>query len=166
MGEYSAPSWSAPISWTDLAVLYIESDNLPVIPRIRSVCRTGDVVLAIGNPYNVGQTITQGIISATGRIGLSSIRAGQQRPAGSAADRRRHQRGQLGRGSGQCPRRPGGHQHRRLPPHGQPGELRHQLRHSHKLAKRIMDELIANGRVIRGYLGISSVEINPIVGAC
>ncbi len=31
----------------------------------------GDVVLAIGNPYNLGQTITQGIISATGRIGLN-----------------------------------------------------------------------------------------------
>jgi serine peptidase DegS len=59
---------------TDLAVLYIESDNLPVIPqdpdRLPDV---GDVVLAIGNPYNVGQTITQGIISATGRIGLSSM---------------------------------------------------------------------------------------------
>ena len=38
---------------------------------VRAPLHIGDVVLAIGNPYNLGQTITQGIISATGRIGLN-----------------------------------------------------------------------------------------------
>jgi serine protease DegS len=49
---------------TDLAVLSISADNLHVIPQnIDSETLVGDVVLAIGNPYNLGQTITQGIVS-------------------------------------------------------------------------------------------------------
>ncbi|WP_312158003.1 trypsin-like peptidase domain-containing protein, partial [Pantoea piersonii] len=58
---------------TDLAVLKITASSLPVIPiNPHRVPHIGDVVMAIGNPYNLGQTVTQGIISATGRIGLSS----------------------------------------------------------------------------------------------
>ena len=57
---------------TDLAVLKIEGSNLPAIsfseePQVR----IGDVVLAIGNPFGIGQTVTMGIISATGRHGLN-----------------------------------------------------------------------------------------------
>jgi len=53
---------------TDLAVLKIELDNLPAITLSDSkTLRVGDVVLAIGNPFGVGQTVTSGIISATGR---------------------------------------------------------------------------------------------------
>ncbi|MDE9567141.1 trypsin-like peptidase domain-containing protein, partial [Xenorhabdus bovienii] len=60
---------------TDLAVLKISAINIPVIPiNPKRVPHVGDIVLAIGNPYNLGQTITQGIISATGRVGLSPIR--------------------------------------------------------------------------------------------
>ncbi|VVE89889.1 Do family serine endopeptidase [Pandoraea bronchicola] len=53
---------------TDLAVLKITLDNLPAITlgRMEQV-RVGDVVLAIGNPFGVGQTVTMGIISALGR---------------------------------------------------------------------------------------------------
>ena len=60
-------------SLTDLAVLKINATGgLPIIPINRKrTPHIGDVVLAIGNPYNLGQTITQGIISATGRIGLN-----------------------------------------------------------------------------------------------
>ena len=58
---------------TDLAVLKIDVVNIPVIPiNINRTPHIGDVVLAIGNPYNLGQTVTQGIISATGRNGLSN----------------------------------------------------------------------------------------------
>ena len=56
---------------TDLAVLRIVGDRLPAITlgRIPEL-QVGDVVLAIGNPFNVGQTVTAGIVSALGRNGL------------------------------------------------------------------------------------------------
>lgn len=55
----------------DIAVLKIELDNLTAITLGDSVkARVGDVVLAIGNPFGVGQSVSQGIISATGRYGL------------------------------------------------------------------------------------------------
>ena len=53
---------------TDLAVLRVDLGILPVIPFGRSdQLRIGDVVLAIGNPYGLTKTVTQGIVSATGR---------------------------------------------------------------------------------------------------
>lgn len=55
---------------TDLAVIKIELTELPVLPFKLSGNEVGDVVLAIGNPFGVGQTVTQGIISATGRSDL------------------------------------------------------------------------------------------------
>ena len=57
---------------TDLAVLKIELDNLPEV-KIASLKKLniGDVVLAIGYPFRIGQTVTQGIISATGRSQVS-----------------------------------------------------------------------------------------------
>lgn len=55
---------------TDLAVIKIGLDKLPVLPFKLSGNEVGDVVLAIGNPFGVGQTVTQGIISATGRSDL------------------------------------------------------------------------------------------------
>ncbi|OCX23011.1 Do family serine endopeptidase AlgW [Stutzerimonas nitrititolerans] len=60
---------------TDLAVLKIDLTDLPVITLGRSdSIRVGDVTLAIGNPFGVGQTVTMGIISATGRnqLGLNT----------------------------------------------------------------------------------------------
>lgn len=55
----------------DLAVLKIELDRLQAIPvGTPQGARVGDIVLAIGNPFGMGQTVTQGIISATGRYGL------------------------------------------------------------------------------------------------
>lgn len=55
---------------TDLAVIKIDLDKLPVLPFKLSGNEVGDVVLAIGNPFGVGQTVTQGIVSATGRSDL------------------------------------------------------------------------------------------------
>ena len=60
---------------TDLAVLKIDLKNLPSITIGRSdALRIGDIALAIGNPFGVGQTTTMGIISATGRnqLGLNN----------------------------------------------------------------------------------------------
>lgn len=61
---------------TDLAILKIELDQLPVITLADSnALHIGDVTLAIGNPYGVGQTVTMGIISATGRkkLGINTF---------------------------------------------------------------------------------------------
>ncbi|PTQ89900.1 trypsin-like peptidase domain-containing protein [Agitococcus lubricus] len=55
---------------SDLAVIKIDLKDLPTIPFKTSTNEVGDVVLAIGNPFGVGQTVTQGIISALGRNGL------------------------------------------------------------------------------------------------
>ncbi len=56
---------------TDLAVLRVHGDHLPAITFGSSeALHVGDVVLAIGNPFGVGQTVTSGIVSALGRAGL------------------------------------------------------------------------------------------------
>ncbi len=56
---------------SDLAILKIKLSNLPsIIIGDSEKLRVGDVVLAIGNPFGVGQTVTQGIVSATKRHGL------------------------------------------------------------------------------------------------
>ncbi len=61
---------------TDIAILGLKIDKLPSISLGRSdTLRVGDIVLAIGNPYGIGQTVTQGIVSATGRgqLGLATF---------------------------------------------------------------------------------------------
>ena len=61
---------------TDLALLKVDLGTLPAIPLGRSQdVRIGDVVLAIGNPYGLTKTVTQGIVSATGRglLGLTTF---------------------------------------------------------------------------------------------
>jgi S1-C subfamily serine protease len=61
---------------TDLAVLKADAQGLPTAPIGRAqALRVGDLALAIGNPFGVGQTVTMGIVSATGRgeLGITSI---------------------------------------------------------------------------------------------
>jgi serine protease DegS len=61
---------------TDIAILHLDTPGLPIMPVGRSdTLRVGDIVLAIGNPYGIGQTVTQGIVSATGRgqLGLATF---------------------------------------------------------------------------------------------
>lgn len=58
-------------SKTDLAVLKIDQAGLPALPLAdSSKVQVGDVVLAVGNPFGVGQAVSMGIVSATGRGGL------------------------------------------------------------------------------------------------
>lgn len=55
---------------SDLAVIQVDMTGLKPLVFKQKATQVGDVVLAIGNPFGVGQTVTQGIISATGRTGL------------------------------------------------------------------------------------------------
>jgi len=57
---------------TDIALLKVEADNLTEMPIGDSeVVRVGDFVLAIGNPFGLGHTVTSGIVSALGRAGFN-----------------------------------------------------------------------------------------------
>ncbi|MBD8873099.1 trypsin-like peptidase domain-containing protein [Rhodanobacter sp. DHB23] len=76
---------------TDLAVLKIDAGNLPVIQLAEQKPRPGDVVLAIGNPLGLNQTVSMGIVSAVGRqLNVSSAEdfsaMGRQLNASSAED--------------------------------------------------------------------------------
>ncbi|MGS0827018.1 outer membrane-stress sensor serine endopeptidase DegS [Shewanella sp. 0m-8] len=143
---------------TDLAVLKVEGDNLPVVPVSLDIpARVGDVVLAIGNPYNLGQTITQGIISATGRNGLSSgyldfLQTDAAINAGNSGGALIDTAGQLigiNTAAFQIGGEGGGHGINFAIPI--------------KLAHSIMGKLIKNGRVIRGALGISGEAVGPVM---
>ena len=56
--------------YTDVAVIKIDQKNLPTLAFADSAPQVGDVTLAIGNPFGLGQTVTMGIVSATGRTSL------------------------------------------------------------------------------------------------
>jgi serine peptidase DegS len=67
-GRIATPSIVGKDPDTDLAILRVDLKDPPVMPMGRSnELRAGDVVLAIGNPFGLSQTVTQGIVSATGR---------------------------------------------------------------------------------------------------
>jgi serine protease DegS len=67
-GRFASPEVVGTDAETDLALLKVDIGELPAIPFGRSAqLRIGDVVLAIGNPYGLSKTVTQGIVSATGR---------------------------------------------------------------------------------------------------
>ena len=75
-GRIASPTVVGVDAETDLAVLKVDLGNLTAIPLGRSdQLRIGDVVLAIGNPYGLSKTVTQGIVSATGRglLGLNTF---------------------------------------------------------------------------------------------
>jgi len=58
---------------TDLAVIRIEPDRLAELPLHDDGLRVGDFVVAVGNPFGLGQTVTSGIVSALGRSGLRGL---------------------------------------------------------------------------------------------
>ncbi|TFF10179.1 PDZ domain-containing protein [Pseudomonas sp. BCA14] len=138
---------------TDLAVLKIDLKNLPSITIGRSEgLRVGDVALAIGNPFGVGQTVTMGIISATGRnqLGLNSYEDFIQTDAainpGNSGGALVDANGNLTGINTAIFSKSGGSQGIgfAIPV---------------KLAMEVMKSIIEHGQVIRGWLGI---EVQPL----
>ena len=144
---------------TDLTVLHIDGKNLPIIPQNPNyVPEVGDAVLAIGNPYNVGQTITQGIISATGRGALSAtgrqdfIQTDAAINEGNSGGALVNSRGELvGINTSEF------HTGAQSATYGISFAIPYQL------ANHVMQSLIKDGRVIRGSLGIQADNLDPLL---
>lgn len=138
---------------TDLAVLKVDKTNLPVIPQnLHQQSLVGDIVLAIGNPLNLGQTVTQGIISATGRSGLSNTNYLNFLQM-DAAINDGNSGGALVNSNGVLV---GINSLKFTQSNPQQNIQGIFFAVPYKLAAKIMHQLIENGMVIRGWLGISA----------
>ncbi len=135
---------------TDLAVIKIELDKLPVLPFKLSGNEVGDVVLAIGNPFGVGQTVTQGIISATGRSDLG-INTYEDFIQTDSAINPGNSGGALIDVSGNLI----GVNTAIFSQSG--GSLGIGFAIPAKVCQQIMNAILKDGRVVRGWLGISLV---------
>jgi Do/DeqQ family serine protease len=140
---------------TDIAVLKIDLKNLPTLTLGKSEhVRVGDVVLAIGNPFGVGQTVTLGIVSATGRtaLGINTFENFIQTDAainpgnsgGALVDANGHLIGintaifsQTG------------------------GSVGIGFAIPTSLAKGVMEQIIEHGRPLRGWLGFEAQALTP-----
>lgn len=140
---------------TDLAVLKIDLPNLPAITLGRSdLIRIGDVVLAIGNPFGVGQTVTMGIVSATGRnqLGLNTYEDFIQTDAainpGNSGGALVDAQGNLLGINTAIFSRSGGSQGIgfAIPV---------------KLALEVMNSIVEHGQVVRGWLGLEVQALTP-----
>jgi len=144
---------------SDLAVLRIPLDNLPVIKLSNSEnTAIGDVALAIGNPFGVGQTVTMGIISATGRshLGINAYEDFIQTDAainpGNSGGALINPNGALVGINTAIFSRSGGSQ-------GIGFAIPANLAHS------VLNELVTQGRVIRGWLGIEAQTLSRELAA-
>ena len=138
---------------SDLAVIKIELDKLPVLPFKLSGNEVGDVVLAIGNPFGVGQTVTQGIISATGRSDLG-INTYEDFIQTDAAINPGNSGGALIDVAGNLI----GVNTAIFSQSG--GSLGIGFAIPAKICQQIMNAILKDGRVIRGWLGITFVTPN------
>ncbi len=138
---------------SDLAVLQIKADKLPTITFAQSEgLRVGDVVLAIGNPFGVGQTMTMGIVSALGRshLGINTFENFIQTDAainpGNSGGALVDVRGHLVGINTAIYSRTGGN-------HGIGFAI------PVSSARNIMEQIIQNGAVTRGWIGVEAQEI-------
>ncbi len=140
---------------TDLAVLKIDAGDLPPVTLAESgKVAVGDVVLAIGNPFGIGQTVTMGIVSATQRGGMG-IEEYEDFIQTDAAINPGNSGGALvdteGRLVGICTAilsRSGANQGVGF---AVPADL----------ARGVMKQILARGHVVRGYLGVSIQDVTP-----
>src|SRR5829696_5550117 len=138
---------------SDLAVLKIEAQNMPFLTLGNSDnVRIGDIVLAIGNPLNIGQTVTAGIISAKGRrTGLSDGQSFEDFLQTDAPINRGNSGGALVSLGGELI----GINSQILSPGGAGGgNIGIAFSIPSNMAKSVLDQLLKDGKVRRGMLGI------------
>ena len=140
---------------TDVAVLKIDAERLPVLSfGNMDQVHVGDAVLAIGNPFNVGQTVTSGIVSALGRsgLGLSTFENFVQTDAainpGNSGGALVDANGNLVGINTAIYSRSG-------------GSMGIGFAIPIDLARQVMDGLVRDGRVTRGWIGVHPRELEP-----
>jgi serine protease Do len=140
---------------TDIAVIKVDAKDLPALPMADSEkVEVGDVVLAVGNPFGIGQTVTTGIVSATGRaggIGLDYedfIQTDAAINPGNSGGALVDVEGRLIGINTAILSRSGGNQGIgfAIPVN---------------LARDVMDKLVKDGHVTRGYLGVVIQDLTP-----
>jgi serine protease DegQ len=140
---------------TDLALLQVEAKNLPAITFANAEqLNVGDVVLAIGNPFGVGQTITQGIVSALGRtqLGINTYENFIQTDAsinpGNSGGALIDSAGNLVGINSAIYSRNG-------------GNMGIGFAIPVSIAKQVMVQIAEKGTVTRGWLGVETQDITP-----
>ncbi len=140
---------------TDLAVIKVDAKNLPAITFASSEkVNVGDVVLAIGNPFGVGQTVTQGIISALGRnhLGINTFENFIQTDAsinpGNSGGALIDTSGNLVGINSAIYSRSG-------------GSMGIGFAIPVSLAQQVMQQIAKDGSVTRGWVGIEAQDITP-----
>lgn len=140
---------------TDIAVIKIGSDHLPTLSIGDSdKLKVGEVVIAIGNPFGLNQTVTSGIVSATGRanVGIADYEDFIQTDAainpGNSGGALVNVKGELVGINTAIFSTSGGYQ-------GVGFAI------PSAMVKTVMDNLIKHGKVVRGWLGVSIQQITP-----
>ena len=140
---------------TDLAVLKIELDKLPVIVLGNSdALQVGDQVLAIGNPFGVGQTVTSGIVSALGRnqLGINMFENFIQTDAainpGNSGGALVDVNGNLEGINTAIYSRSG-------------GSMGIGFAIPVSMAKQVLSDIVTEGKVTRGWIGVEPNDLSP-----
>jgi serine protease Do len=143
---------------SDLAVLKIAATNLPLITIAdSSKVQVGDYALAIGDPFGVGQTVTMGIVSATGRshMGIEEYEDFIQTDApinpGNSGGALVNDHGELiGINTA-------------ILAHGSEGNQGIGFAIPANMARTVMQQIVENGKVTRAYLGIVPQDVTPAI---
>jgi len=140
---------------TDLAVLAINASGLVAMPFAKpEFSRVGDIVLAIGNPWGFGHSVSQGIISATGRYGLqlqrfeNFIQTDAAINPGNSGGALVNTRGELLGINTAIHSRTGGFEGIGL---ATPADT----------AQRVLHDIVRHGRVVRAWLGVQVQGLSP-----
>ena len=143
---------------TDIAVLKVDAGSLdPITIGDSDKVQVGDYVLAVGNPFGVGKTVTMGIVSATGRANLGIedyedfIQTDASINPGNSGGALVNDRGDLiGINTA-------------ILANGSEGNQGIGFAVPVSVARNVMDQIIGNGKVTRAYLGVMAQEVTPAI---